>query len=422
MSAPIVVSTVGVTLVGGAPATRRALGAALRLAPCLVAADGGASSLLTEGEAGGGAGTAAGLSVLGKAGARIARGRKMTPEARRLVDAEVELTPAQLNPRGIYAQAENIATSLPVAGPVIRNARTRAQQEARAAAIREVVPQASGSTWDDTLESAVNQLDKEYAGLDRYRIKTVPGLKPGQPDPRIIMGLQNQLNDPAVLASPDARKTVASYATSQLQRIRGTPTVADYQAIRSDFRTQGRRLSKALTDDDRAKGELFNRAADVVSVQMNRSLPLAARKNLRRTDAKYFELRPYVGAEARGAGTVDGPTFGAMEASIKGTMTPNQVARAGGRQRREFVDSARQVFDERRDPLTGARMLGAPFALALAPVATLGAGTQIGRNLSAGTTGVQKGLRKVTDNDQMLAIINALRGGTAGALEAQGNY
>jgi thiamine pyrophosphokinase len=49
MSAPIVVSTVGVTLVGGAPTTPRALGAALRLAPCLVAADGGADRALAAG-------------------------------------------------------------------------------------------------------------------------------------------------------------------------------------------------------------------------------------------------------------------------------------------------------------------------------------------------------------------------------------
>jgi thiamine pyrophosphokinase len=49
MPAPIVVSTRGVTLVGGAPAPARSLGAALRLAPCLVAADGGADRVLAAG-------------------------------------------------------------------------------------------------------------------------------------------------------------------------------------------------------------------------------------------------------------------------------------------------------------------------------------------------------------------------------------
>jgi len=49
MSAPIVESSVGITLVGGAPAPARALGAALRLAPCLVAADGGADRALAAG-------------------------------------------------------------------------------------------------------------------------------------------------------------------------------------------------------------------------------------------------------------------------------------------------------------------------------------------------------------------------------------
>jgi thiamine pyrophosphokinase len=49
MSAPVVVSTLGVTLVGGAPVTVRALEAALRLAPCLVAADGGADRALSAG-------------------------------------------------------------------------------------------------------------------------------------------------------------------------------------------------------------------------------------------------------------------------------------------------------------------------------------------------------------------------------------
>jgi thiamine pyrophosphokinase len=49
MSAPVVASTLGVTLVGGAPVTVRALEAALRLAPCLVAADGGADRALSAG-------------------------------------------------------------------------------------------------------------------------------------------------------------------------------------------------------------------------------------------------------------------------------------------------------------------------------------------------------------------------------------
>lgn len=49
MPPPIVNSEVGVTLVGGAPAGARDLALALRLAPCLVAADGGADRALAAG-------------------------------------------------------------------------------------------------------------------------------------------------------------------------------------------------------------------------------------------------------------------------------------------------------------------------------------------------------------------------------------
>lgn len=49
MPVPIVKSVVGVTLVGGAPAGARDLALALRLAPCLVAADGGADRALAAG-------------------------------------------------------------------------------------------------------------------------------------------------------------------------------------------------------------------------------------------------------------------------------------------------------------------------------------------------------------------------------------
>jgi thiamine pyrophosphokinase len=49
MNRRIVESSDGVTLVGGAPVTARALRAALRLAPCLVAADGGADRALRAG-------------------------------------------------------------------------------------------------------------------------------------------------------------------------------------------------------------------------------------------------------------------------------------------------------------------------------------------------------------------------------------
>ncbi len=49
MPAPTVVSDLGITLVGGAPVGARDLGLALRLAPCLVAADGGADRALAAG-------------------------------------------------------------------------------------------------------------------------------------------------------------------------------------------------------------------------------------------------------------------------------------------------------------------------------------------------------------------------------------
>ena len=50
MNAPIVDSSKGITLVGGGPVTRRDLRRCLALAPCLVAADGGADRLLTLGQ------------------------------------------------------------------------------------------------------------------------------------------------------------------------------------------------------------------------------------------------------------------------------------------------------------------------------------------------------------------------------------
>jgi thiamine pyrophosphokinase len=49
MAVPIVTSGAGVTLVGGAPVGGRDLAAALRLAPCLVAVDGGADRALAAG-------------------------------------------------------------------------------------------------------------------------------------------------------------------------------------------------------------------------------------------------------------------------------------------------------------------------------------------------------------------------------------
>jgi hypothetical protein len=387
-----------------------------------VGAEGGASSALTTGEAEDGAALAIGLGGLGKTVQRLSLGRKMTPEARRVVDAGVDLTPGQLNPRGMFAQAEAIATSLPAVGPLLRQGREAAAAEARTQAVKNIVPGAVGSKWDDALESAVGKLDDNYDTLRDYPIRGFTPAKAGMPDPKLVAGIQNALDDPSIMASPDARKAVALYATQQLQRLRTKRlTVGDYQAIRSDFRTRAERLSKGLTDDDRNKGLLFERAADVMTVPINRSLPMAGRKLLRETDRQYAGLRPYVKSEHSGAGTVEGPSFAQMEASIKRTMTPNQNARAVGRARRQFAQDARTVFDETRQPLTGARILGAPFAAALGPVALMGT-TGIGRSLASGTTGPQRALRKVTDNDELNDILAFLRGGTAGALESQGNY
>ena len=91
-----------------------------------LAAEGAVGGELTSGNAGEGAAWNLGIAgALGGAKRLLQGSKNITPEARRLVDEGVDLTPGQMNPRGAVSQMEQGAERLPYLGAFVQDHRRK---------------------------------------------------------------------------------------------------------------------------------------------------------------------------------------------------------------------------------------------------------------------------------------------------------
>lgn len=407
---------VGQQLTGAGSQLLRNVGGALAANPALQGASAitGATSGEVAREAGAGpvgqlAANLAGSLLPGAALAtanKLATGATRTPEAQRLLDRGVDLTPGQLNPAGRINQLEEGTSSVSLVGPTIRAGRDNARSTFQRSAVQEAA--APGTTIKQAdpaqmLDDAYESFRPLYDAAKGFPVS--PQIVNQGSNVPLSRALTTAVRNGGILATDDQRKAVLRFLKSQLTK--GVSSSDDLLNIRSEVRDAAR---KALKVNNTERADLLSAAEDQITLALESQLPSNALKSLKTADAKYGDYKIVESAVARakdrGGSFTPNDLSESIAAANQGALR-GSYARGGGGSLRELASDARAVLDSRSPP-TGARLLAlAPGAAGLAfdPLLgataqlgttagiTLGAGTQVGRRLASGATAPQQFLR-----------------------------
>lgn len=310
---------------------------------------------------------------------RVGRGITPTPEARRLLDEGVDLTPGQLNPEGKLAQLESASQRIPILGPEIRKTREAALQQWRDSFVKNTAPkgakiQAKGNV-NDVLDEVYESFEPAYDQAKGFPV-SAQIMNTGA-NQSLKSAFNAAVRDPNIAASAASRGKIGSWIQNQLTK--PIKTSDDLLSIRSAIRSQMRKI-KGTTTDDAVERELLQNAENAVTASLNSQLPAKALKALRETDAQYAKYKVAEDAVYRGGDKGFTP-FQAGQA-VKSSSDKGAYARGGGLMRDSSSAAAKTFADV--NPQTGASLpaiaAGVPLGTLLSPL-TL---TRTGRQLAAG--------------------------------------
>lgn len=366
------------------------------------------------------------LPAVIKGGSKLVRGVEKTPEAQRLLAEGVDLTPGQMNPRGMFNQMEESLQNVPVIGNAVKGARDNAQRDFQQSVIRRGA--APGATVprgeiDDMLDSAYKSFEPLYDQAKGFPVK--PVVMTTGADVPLGSLFKTAAATKTVRASDSTRREVAGWLNDQLTQFNGSSD--DLLAIRSNIRTEIRRSATGnVTPADRAAADLMRNAEKSVTNAIESQLPKDALAALRTADSRYGQYKVIEDAVAAAKDSPNGFSPHQLSTAVKNAMEKGQYARGGGGDLRELAAAGRESFQQVTPP-TGARLatLGVPAAAmmanpALAIPATLGTlglvTTRTGRRMAGGQTGVQQALGRASDKatgkltaDQRRALAQSLR-------------
>lgn len=337
---------------------------------------------------------------LGAIGAKKAiSGVSRTPEAQRLLDAGVDLTPGQMNPGGVLNQLEESWQSVPLVGSVISGARDNARSSFQRVAAETGAAQGTRIAAGEPaqmLDDAYRSFQPLYDQAKGFPV--VAAIVNQGANTPLPQALSRAVSNRGVRATDDQRKAVIGFIKSQLTK--GVRTSDDLLDIRSAIRAEAR--AAAQTPGDTAASQLLQDADDVITKAIESQLPRNALSALKTADSKYADYKVLERAVARAKDKPGGFTATDLENAIAQTSrgpAAGGYARGGGGPLRELSSDAKRAF-EVRAPATGARLaaIGLPAAAGAANPATLGVGagilgligTQTGRRIAAGSTAPQR--------------------------------
>lgn len=399
---PMMGATGGLMRAGGLAA--RAVGGAIRRGAVEGAAQGAIMADPGERLAGAIYGGAFGtlLPAAGRAVGTVARGLPRTAEAERLLAEGVELTPGQLNPRGIMAHIEESAESVPFIGPAIRGAREQARTQFQQAVVRKgAAPGAEIPAGDvhEMLDAAYRSFEPLYNEAKGFPV--VPAVMRTQGGNVPLTQLFRQAaGSKGVRATDETRRSVGRWLSNLLTQFDGTSD--GLIAMRSQIRAEARRARLSSSAEERAAADLLDNAERAVTQVLESQLPREALQALRLADSKYGTYKVIEDAVAAAKDAPGGFTSHQLSTAIRSATDKSAYARGAGGPLRELATAGREVFDVRSPP-TGQRLLtvGLPLgAIAAKPVVgipvTAGmlglTATRTGRRLAAGTTAPQRRL------------------------------
>lgn len=342
---------------------------------------------------------------------KLARsGIKPTTTANAFLSRGADLTPGQMNPEGFFNQAEEVAQSLPVIGPMVKNARTRADQQAQKIVMQDAAAQ--GTTLSSPAGDIHALFDEAYRSYEPLydQAKGFP-VRPAIVQTGQDIALKDALlaatKDRGVQADQNARSQVADWLDNKLTSLKSTdpkkPNLdsGDLIRLRSEIRAQQRKFGNSASLGDQAVGDLYDNAEKAVTQALESQLPTDAMKALQTADAGYGKLKIVQDAVARSKDRADGFTWNQLAASIKAKTPQTNYARGQGSMR-DLSTAGNDVFAV-RTPKTG--FVGPAVGLAGTALYThphiagpalgaigLGALTPWGRRILSGQTGVQRGI------------------------------
>jgi hypothetical protein len=412
--------------VGGAAGTgARALLNATRLAKqggrvsklAGLAAEGASAGELTSGNAAEGAAWGLGIGGGLAAAKRLAQGSKnITPEARRLLDEGVDLTPGQMNPRGAVSQLEQGAERVPWAGAVVQDARKNLMPSATRRLFEKEFGDAlpEGARFDDMVEVTQKKLGARYDDV-RAAARDV---KAGGGH-ELQREWAKAVNSPDILVSPEARAASGRWLAGQMDALkaRGNVTAEDLLEVRSRLRAKIREAHESQADAALERAQVLEAAEPALTAQINTALPEAARKLLHETDTLYSRFKPLERAGFKSAHRSGGePTVSSLVGALKQQAGQSRWAGRGARNQ-QFLEDVRDAAETTLRP-TGATLLPTALSGLTIPVWLAGT-TKTGKRLYSGRTAAQRGAQKAMKGAQapgIRALVEILRRGSAGAL------
>jgi hypothetical protein len=326
---------------------------------------------------------------------KVAQGFTRTPEAQRLLDAGVDLTPGQMNPKGGYNQLEENAQSLGVGiGPVVRGAREnaratfqRAAAEAGSAPGSNIKQAAPAEMLDEAYESFRPLYDQAKGFPVSPKIINTNG-----PDVPLDRAFGAAVANRNSLATDAQRKSVADFLDQQLTR--RSASSDDILEIRHSVRAKARQLRSSQRGDE---AELLDDADAALTQVLESQLPPKPLQALKVADSKYGDYKTLEKAVDRGSTKPDGFTAFDLSQSAKQANRGELLgpyARGGGGPLRELADDALKSM-EVRSPANGQRILGLLGSYGLFPGVLAASGTQTGRRIAQGVTPTQRALGRV---------------------------
>lgn len=386
-----------------------------------LAAEGAAGGELTSGNAGEGAMWNLGIGgVLGGAKRLIQGSKNITPEAGRLLDEGVDLTPGQMNPRGAVAQLEQGAERVPYLGAYVQDARRKLVPSASRRLFEKefgtAVPEGAG--FDDMLRTVNKKLGGQYDD-----VRAAAGNVQAGGGNRLQQEWAQAVNSPSLLVSPEARQASGRWLAGQLDalKLKGNSgiTAEDLLTIRSRIRDEVRKAHKSGQGAAIERAEVLELAEDAITKQVNAALPAPAQKLLQETDALYAKYKPLEQAGFQAAARAGGePTVGQLVGALKQQAGQSRWAGRGGGRNQQFLEDVRDAAETTLRP-TGASLPSTVVAGGLLPL--IGAGmTKTGKRLYSGRTAAQRAAqrahRAASATPGVRELIEILRRGSAGAL------
>jgi hypothetical protein len=394
---------------GATGAAAKVLGRALPAAASRVlpmAAGGAAEGAVLGGPGERGTGAAMGGALGGGIGAgaaalgRVARPTRPIPEAQRLLDQGVDLTPGQARPGGLMDVIEQSASGRLF--PYAQSARAAAGEDVFRRAVRQSVPQGKasevvGRNANELIASAEKVFDEGYDAL-----RALPARVPDSFLNELVEDLGNARGVPELLNSE------AQWLARQFQR--GVRSTDDLLDLRSMVR---RRMREYARNPD-VNSDDMRRALRLVETELSGRLEQvmgpAQRRALKSLDRAYSRFKVVEDAAVRST-DAPYPTPHQFSMAVKQqTPSKGQYARGGGHFR-DLAEAQAATIGKMNTPPTGmalavpaasagaGMLLGGPGGAALgaaAPslVAGFGSGTRAGRNVLLGRTLAQRGMQR----------------------------